>query len=301
MSRCWSRLQKYRLSLRGTLMCVKETWSSTSITPEELLSQLKETVWAHTTSPVPPETTSSWSTDPGCWDKTTAWWRRPWAAERERAYRCGVSWTLSQHQHGSYFTTKHTDQKMRHTSFCSDPLLSHQGSHVTRWPGFYILQWRLYSSPSCTSSSRPRVDDVLASLQVSSHKCRVMYFTEVLLSTDFRSVSLHRKVLSIKTPLTKIAHLLKIWSGRPDVFCKDVCVCVFVSGAPWAAWSRVTALSLCSVPPPAPPTNHRQSQASQDSRKTRRFCDCSSAGNDEGSCDAVKHQNTTNVCMSADL
>lgn len=61
-----------------------------------------------------------------------------------------------------------------------------QGSHVTRWPGFYILQWRLYSSPSCTSSSRPRVDDVLASLQVSSHKCRVMYFTEVLRSTDFR-------------------------------------------------------------------------------------------------------------------
>uniref|UniRef100_A0A8C1MGL6 SEC14-like lipid binding 1 n=1 Tax=Cyprinus carpio TaxID=7962 RepID=A0A8C1MGL6_CYPCA len=41
-------------------------------------------------------------------------------------------------------------------------------------------------SPSCTSSSRPRVDDVLASLQVSSHKCRVMYFTEVLRSTDFR-------------------------------------------------------------------------------------------------------------------
>uniref|UniRef100_A0A8C1QZR0 SEC14-like lipid binding 1 n=1 Tax=Cyprinus carpio TaxID=7962 RepID=A0A8C1QZR0_CYPCA len=40
--------------------------------------------------------------------------------------------------------------------------------------------------PSCTSSSRPRVDDVLASLQVSSHKCRVMYFTEVLRSTDFR-------------------------------------------------------------------------------------------------------------------
>ncbi|XP_043088671.1 SEC14-like protein 1 isoform X2 [Puntigrus tetrazona] len=61
-----------------------------------------------------------------------------------------------------------------------------QGSHVTRWPGFYILQWRLYSSPPCSSSSRPRVDDVLASLQVSSHKCKVMYFTEVLHSTDFR-------------------------------------------------------------------------------------------------------------------
>ncbi|XP_067313499.1 SEC14-like protein 1 [Pseudorasbora parva] len=61
-----------------------------------------------------------------------------------------------------------------------------QGSHVTRWPGSYILQWRLYSTPTCTSSSRPRVDDVLASLQVSSHKCKVMYFTEVLPSTDFR-------------------------------------------------------------------------------------------------------------------
>ncbi len=96
--------------------------------------------------------------------------------------------TRQEHEHGSYFNTKHADQKMRQTSFCSDPHLSHQGSHVTRWPGFYVLQWRLYSSPSCTSSSRPRVDDVLASLQVSSHKCKVMYFTEVLHSTDFRSV-----------------------------------------------------------------------------------------------------------------
>ncbi|XP_051995931.1 SEC14-like protein 1 [Xyrauchen texanus] len=61
-----------------------------------------------------------------------------------------------------------------------------QGSHVTRWPGLYILQWRFYSIPTCISSSRPRVDDVLASLQVSSHKCKLMYFTEVLQSTDFR-------------------------------------------------------------------------------------------------------------------
>lgn len=187
-------------------MCVKETWSSTSITPEELLSQLKETVWVHTTSPVPPGTTSSSSTDPGCWDKTTAWWRRPWAAERERAYRCGVSWNLSGASAWLIFHYK-THWSEDETNFfllwfsSSDPHLSHQGSHVTRWPGFYILQWRLYSSPSCTSSSRPRVDDVLASLQVSSHKCRVMYFTEVLRSTDFRSVSLHCKVLSIKIQL----------------------------------------------------------------------------------------------------
>ncbi|XP_030264355.1 SEC14-like protein 1 [Sparus aurata] len=61
-----------------------------------------------------------------------------------------------------------------------------QGSHVTRWPGFYILQWRFHSTPACSASSLPRVDDVLASLQVSSHKCKIMYYTEVLASHDFR-------------------------------------------------------------------------------------------------------------------
>ncbi|XP_029946219.1 SEC14-like protein 1 [Salarias fasciatus] len=61
-----------------------------------------------------------------------------------------------------------------------------QGSHITRWPGFYILQWRFHSSTASTASSLPRVDDVLASLQVSSHKCKIMYYTEVLSSHDFR-------------------------------------------------------------------------------------------------------------------
>ncbi|XP_028840909.1 SEC14-like protein 1 [Denticeps clupeoides] len=61
-----------------------------------------------------------------------------------------------------------------------------QGSHVTRWPGFYILQWHYYSTPACTASSMPRMDDMLASLQVSSHKCKILYYTEVLGSQDFR-------------------------------------------------------------------------------------------------------------------
>ncbi|PWA33282.1 hypothetical protein CCH79_00013609, partial [Gambusia affinis] len=61
-----------------------------------------------------------------------------------------------------------------------------QGSHVTRWPGFYILQWRFHSSAASAASSLPRVDDVLATLQVSSHKCKIMYYTEVLGSHDFR-------------------------------------------------------------------------------------------------------------------
>ncbi|XP_075035257.1 SEC14-like protein 5 [Mixophyes fleayi] len=59
-----------------------------------------------------------------------------------------------------------------------------QGSHVTRWPGFYILQWKMNSSSS--GSSIARVDDVLASLQGTSHKCKVMYYFEVLASEDFR-------------------------------------------------------------------------------------------------------------------
>ncbi|RMC17892.1 hypothetical protein DUI87_05561 [Hirundo rustica rustica] len=61
-----------------------------------------------------------------------------------------------------------------------------QGSHVTRWPGFYILQWRMHGPLPCSSSSLPRVDDVLASLQGSGHKCKLIYYYEVLASKDFR-------------------------------------------------------------------------------------------------------------------
>lgn len=68
----------------------------------------------------------------------------------------------------------------------ASPPDSFQGSHVTRWPGFYILQWKFHSMPACAATSLPRVDDVLASLQVSSHKCKVMYYTEVIGSEDFR-------------------------------------------------------------------------------------------------------------------
>ncbi|KAJ8386169.1 hypothetical protein AAFF_G00175930 [Aldrovandia affinis] len=59
-----------------------------------------------------------------------------------------------------------------------------QGSHITRWSGHYILQWKAASHPS--RSSLPGVDDVFATLQVSSHKCKVMYYTEVVASRDFR-------------------------------------------------------------------------------------------------------------------
>uniref|UniRef100_A0A8D3C0M7 SEC14 like lipid binding 1 n=1 Tax=Scophthalmus maximus TaxID=52904 RepID=A0A8D3C0M7_SCOMX len=63
-----------------------------------------------------------------------------------------------------------------------------QGSHITRWPGFYILQWKFHNMAACSATNLPRVDDVLATLQVSSHKCKVMYYTEVLGSEDFRTL-----------------------------------------------------------------------------------------------------------------
>uniref|UniRef100_A0A8C9U9S3 SEC14 like lipid binding 1 n=1 Tax=Scleropages formosus TaxID=113540 RepID=A0A8C9U9S3_SCLFO len=91
-----------------------------------------------------------------------------------------------------------------------------QGSHITRWPGFYILQWKFHNMPACAATNLPRVDDVLATLQVSSHKCKVMYYTEVLASEDFRSVISHALSLccwwlSIESP----SHTLV---GSPTVF-----------------------------------------------------------------------------------
>ncbi|KAG9350393.1 hypothetical protein JZ751_026752 [Albula glossodonta] len=76
-----------------------------------------------------------------------------------------------------------------------------QGSHVTRWPGFYILQWRFHSMPACATTNLPRVDDVLATLQVSSHKCKVMYYTEVLGSEDFRNACCDVQSLGSMTSL----------------------------------------------------------------------------------------------------
>ncbi|XP_062447510.1 SEC14-like protein 1 isoform X2 [Rhea pennata] len=78
------------------------------------------------------------------------------------------------------------DYSMVETALICKEGESVQGSHVTRWPGFYILQWKFHNMPACATTSLPRVDDVLASLQVSSHKCKVMYYTEVIGSEDFR-------------------------------------------------------------------------------------------------------------------
>ncbi|XP_006874960.1 PREDICTED: SEC14-like protein 5 [Chrysochloris asiatica] len=61
-----------------------------------------------------------------------------------------------------------------------------QGSHVTRWPGVYLLQWQMHGAPSSMACSLPGVDDVLTALHSPGPKCKLLYYYEVLASEDFR-------------------------------------------------------------------------------------------------------------------
>lgn len=63
-----------------------------------------------------------------------------------------------------------------------------QGSHVTRWPGVYLLQWQVHSPPGSVACSLPGVDDVLTALHSPGPKCKLLYYCEVLASEDFRWV-----------------------------------------------------------------------------------------------------------------
>ncbi|XP_072514026.1 SEC14-like protein 5 [Salminus brasiliensis] len=55
-----------------------------------------------------------------------------------------------------------------------------QGSHITRWPGLYILQW------TACGPDASRADDVIPLFSGSAHTCKLMYYTELLASHDFR-------------------------------------------------------------------------------------------------------------------
>ncbi|XP_008844818.1 SEC14-like protein 5 [Nannospalax galili] len=61
-----------------------------------------------------------------------------------------------------------------------------QGSHVTRWPGTYLLQWQIYNPPESVACSLPGMDDVLTALHSPGPKCKLLYYCEVLASEDFR-------------------------------------------------------------------------------------------------------------------
>ncbi|ELK34697.1 SEC14-like protein 5 [Myotis davidii] len=55
-----------------------------------------------------------------------------------------------------------------------------QGSHVTRWPGIYLLQWQVHGPPGNV------VEDVLTPLHSPGPRCKLLYYYEVLASEDFR-------------------------------------------------------------------------------------------------------------------
>ncbi|XP_035876850.1 SEC14-like protein 5 isoform X2 [Phyllostomus discolor] len=56
----------------------------------------------------------------------------------------------------------------------------HEGSHVTRWPGIYLLQWQMHTPPGNV------VEDVLTALHSPGTRCKLLYYYEVLASEDFR-------------------------------------------------------------------------------------------------------------------
>ncbi|KAH3871852.1 hypothetical protein DPMN_035067 [Dreissena polymorpha] len=54
-------------------------------------------------------------------------------------------------------------------------LVCHQGSHVASTPGSYILQWKHFDSSKASFE-----------FSLSTHKSKVMYYTELLPSEVFR-------------------------------------------------------------------------------------------------------------------
>lgn len=210
----WSRSSTPPQSSPGTLTCAKATWCSTSSTPSGPHSLHAKTPWPPTASPPQWATMYSSSISPGRWGKITAWWSPRSHAGRERACR----WVQG----------AGTDRLPVPAFWCVWFNLlglfwrchrSPQGSHITRWPGFYILQWKFHNMPACSATNLPRVDDVLATLQVSSHKCKVMFYTEVLGSEDFRLVT---ECLWVRDKWIR-SHLCNICDARVrPCFCCEV-------------------------------------------------------------------------------
>ncbi|KAM6155281.1 SEC14-like protein 5 [Rhynchocyon petersi] len=61
-----------------------------------------------------------------------------------------------------------------------------QGSHVTRWPGIYLLRWQVHGISGGLACSLPGMDGVLTTLHSPGPKCKLLYYYEVLSSEDFR-------------------------------------------------------------------------------------------------------------------
>ncbi|XP_016069936.1 PREDICTED: SEC14-like protein 5 [Miniopterus natalensis] len=71
-----------------------------------------------------------------------------------------------------------------------------QGSHVTRWPGIYLLQWQMHGPPGNV------VEDVLTALHSPGPRCKLLYYYEVLASEDFRG-----SMSSLESCTSRFSHL----------------------------------------------------------------------------------------------
>ncbi|XP_066131053.1 SEC14-like protein 5 isoform X1 [Saccopteryx bilineata] len=71
-----------------------------------------------------------------------------------------------------------------------------QGSHVTRWPGIYLLQWHMHAPPGGV------VEDVLTALHSPGPRCKLLYYYEVLASEDFRG-----SMSSLESCTSRFSHL----------------------------------------------------------------------------------------------
>lgn len=113
-----------------------------------------------------------------------------------------------------------------------------QGSHVTRWPGVYLLQWQVHSPPGSVACSLPGVDDVLTALHSPGPKCKLLYYCEVLASEDFRWV---QEGPGQGGPGPAVLGVASSW------------------GCGWATWSPGLCPSWVPAPPGGPSRELRRS------------------------------------------
>ncbi|XP_070341108.1 SEC14-like protein 5 isoform X4 [Equus asinus] len=87
-----------------------------------------------------------------------------------------------------------------------------QGSHVTRWPGVYLLQWQMHGPPGHVACSLPGMEDVLTALHSPGARCKLLYYYEVLASEDF---SVGNPAALPCNSLTR-GPVRGLWPGRPQ-------------------------------------------------------------------------------------
>ncbi|ELW72150.1 SEC14-like protein 5 [Tupaia chinensis] len=117
-----------------------------------------------------------------------------------------------------------------------------QGSHVTRWPGVYLLQWQMHSPPGSVACSLPGVDDVLTALHSPGPKCKLLYYCEVLASEDF---SVRSKPWGLVCSIDSVSPA--VWAPGPCRHAKVRCVLFLPRGSMSSLESCTSGFSQLSA------------------------------------------------------